>query len=58
LSETDCPECSAKIRIPSDAIDGEIVTCPDCGTGFELEISGSGTVTLKQAESVAEDWGE
>jgi alpha-aminoadipate carrier protein LysW len=48
----------AEIKIPDDAIDGEIVTCPDCGTSFELDISQAGEKTIKAAETVGEDWGE
>ena len=33
---TNCPECDAKITIPEDAVDGEIVTCAECGASFEL----------------------
>ena len=33
---TNCPECDANITIPEDAVEGEIVTCPDCGASFEL----------------------
>lgn len=53
-----CLECDQELRIPSDAIDGEIVTCGDCGSSFELEISESGVISLKTAESTGEDWGE
>jgi alpha-aminoadipate/glutamate carrier protein LysW len=53
-----CLECEQEIRIPTDVIDGEIVTCRDCGTSFELEISESGVISLKLAESAGEDWGE
>jgi alpha-aminoadipate/glutamate carrier protein LysW len=53
-----CLECNQEIRVQEDSIDGEIVTCGDCGTSFELEISDSGVLTLKAAESVGEDWGE
>ena len=53
-----CLECCGEIAVPSDAIDGEIVTCGDCGTAFELEITSTGELILKAAESVAEDWGE
>jgi alpha-aminoadipate/glutamate carrier protein LysW len=53
-----CPECVTELKIPSDAIDGEIVTCQDCGSSWEVEISSEGTISLKQAESVGEDWGE
>jgi alpha-aminoadipate carrier protein LysW len=59
-SVTNCLECMAEIKVPNDAIDGEIVTCTECGTAFELEISPStpGVIVLKPAESVGEDWGE
>jgi alpha-aminoadipate/glutamate carrier protein LysW len=53
-----CLECMAEIKVPDDAIDGEIITCPDCGTSFELDISQTGEKTIKNAETVGEDWGE
>ncbi len=53
-----CLECVADLTVPADAIDGEIVTCNDCGTAFELDISETGVLVLKPAEAVAEDWGE
>ena len=53
-----CIECTAEIEVPHDAIDGEIVSCNDCGTSFELDISESGILSLKPAEAVTEDWGE
>jgi len=31
-----CEECDAEISLPSDALEGEIVTCPECGASFEL----------------------
>ena len=56
--EMNCLECYGEISVPGDAIDGELVTCNECGTSFELDISDSGVMTLKTAETVAEDWGE
>jgi len=53
-----CIDCFAEISVPQDAIDGEILSCRECGTSFELEISNAGVLSLKQAETVAEDWGE
>jgi alpha-aminoadipate/glutamate carrier protein LysW len=55
---TNCLECNQEIRVPDDVIDGEIVTCGDCGTSFEIDISESGVLSLRTAESVGEDWGE
>lgn len=54
-----CLECDAALTIPSDAIQGEIVSCKECGTSFELvkEQSG-GLFSLRPAELEGEDWGE
>ena len=54
---TNCPECDAKITIPEDAVDGEIVTCAECGASFELA-KGSDGFELKPAQTVGEDWGQ
>ena len=53
-----CPECDGNIKIPGDASNGEIVSCPDCGADFEISKSNGSKVELKQAEPVGEDWGE
>ena len=52
-----CEECDADISIPSDALEGEIVTCPECGASFEL-VKGSNGFDLKPAQTVGEDWGQ
>jgi alpha-aminoadipate carrier protein LysW len=54
---TSCPECDADINIPDDAVEGEIVTCPDCGASFELSKAPEG-FELKPAQTVGEDWGQ
>ena len=56
--EAKCLECDANVRVLDDAVVGEIVTCPDCGADYEVAALDNGTVTLKLAESVKEDWGE
>ena len=52
-----CTECDAEIKIPSDAMENEIVTCSDCGASYELIKSNDG-FAIRPAESVGEDWGE
>ena len=37
---------------------GEIVSCKECGAEYEVADFSNGTVTLKPAEQVEEDWGE
>ncbi len=54
-----CLECDAQVAIPSDAIQGEIVSCKECGTSFELVRLQSGALfSLRPAELEEEDWGE
>lgn len=52
-----CPECDADLSIPADSVQGEILSCPDCGQSYELQNS-DGTLSLKVAETIGEDWGQ
>lgn len=51
-----CPECDASISLAADAVEGEIIVCPDCAA--ELEIVSLDPPTLELAPEVGEDWGE
>ena len=53
-----CPECDGDIEVPDDVISGEIVSCPDCGMDYEVEVTQEGEIRLKPAEIEGEDWGE
>lgn len=55
--KTACLECGGAVLIPDDVMQGEIVSCPDCGAEFEVKI-GSGVATLAPAPKIEEDWGE
>jgi alpha-aminoadipate carrier protein LysW len=52
-----CAECGGSVPVADDALKGEIVSCPDCGTEFEVKEMGS-TVQLVAAPKIEEDWGE
>ncbi len=52
-----CPDCEASIPIPEDAVQGEIVTCPDCGLDLEVIVVGQ-TLAIKAVTVQKEDWGE
>lgn len=52
-----CEECDAEIKVPEDSIEGEIVSCPDCGSSYEL-VKNEGGFTTKPAQVVGEDWGQ
>ena len=56
--EAKCLECDANVHVEDDVVVGEIITCPDCGADYEVEALNDGTVTIKIAETVKEDWGE
>lgn len=51
-----CPICDAPLDLPGDTLQGELKDCPDCGT--ELEVTGLGPITLREAPQSEEDWGE
>lgn len=54
-----CLECDAQIPVPTDAIQGEVVTCRDCNAAYELVREPNGQLlTLRPAETEGEDWGE
>jgi alpha-aminoadipate/glutamate carrier protein LysW len=58
MTKTNCPECDSSFDVQEDAIVGEIVSCPDCGADYEVASLENGTIVVKAAESVKEDWGE
>ena len=56
--KVNCKECDKELNVPDDVVKGEIVTCPDCGSDFEIVSVSNKKVELKPAEKVGEDWGE
>ncbi|MGQ9781571.1 MAG: alpha-aminoadipate/glutamate carrier protein LysW/ArgW [Nitrososphaeria archaeon] len=56
--KTTCEICGGEVEVPADAIRGEIVSCPDCGTEYEVVEIKEGKASLKPAEEIGEDWGE
>jgi|GEM_PF-585515 len=57
MSQEKCTDCEAMIEVPDDAVDGEIVTCSDCGLDLEVHVSPQGRI-LKPLLVAKEDWGE
>ncbi len=56
--ESECSMCGGIIAIQNDAIQGEIVDCPDCGLEFEIQSLANNSVLIRAAEEIREDWGE
>ncbi|UCG87495.1 MAG: lysine biosynthesis protein LysW [Gemmatimonadota bacterium] len=55
-AEAECPECAAVIELDDDVVEGEIVTCTECG--MELEVVPGNPWSLTPAPEEEEDWGE
>ena len=53
---SECPVCSAQVKLAADVVKGELLECGECGT--ELEVSSLEPLTLKEAPQEEEDWGE
>lgn len=53
----ECIDCAATIEIPSDALEGEIVGCPDCGLDFVI-VQEDGSLVIHELLIDGEDWGE
>jgi len=53
-----CLECDATIKLPSDVLEGEIVTCQDCGASYEVYKNEKGEIDIRPAKVEGEDWGE
>ncbi len=59
MASLSCSECDAALTVPADAIQGEIISCKDCGASYELtKEEKSGLFSIRAAESEEEDWGE
>lgn len=52
----ECPVCGAEFELQDDAVEGELITCADCGT--ELEVTSLDPPEVAEAPSEEEDWGE
>lgn len=52
----ECPICGASIQLGQDAVVGELMSCPECGT--ELEVTGVNPPAVVEAPQEEEDWGE
>lgn len=53
---TKCLECQGDITVENDVQAGEVLTCPECSTDFE--VVGTNPVKLAPAPVAQEDWGQ
>lgn len=52
----ECPICGADIELSDETVEGELITCEDCGT--ELEVISVDPPEVAEAPQEEEDWGE
>jgi alpha-aminoadipate carrier protein LysW len=53
-----CPECGAEISLSEDVVQGEIITCQDCGLELEVKELNNDSVEVEELQIEGEDWGE
>jgi len=58
LAKCECPSCYFEFELNEDAIEGEIIVCPDCGVDLELVKIEGENAKVVEAEKTEEDWGE
>ena len=56
MAVCECVECGGAVNVPADAMQGEILTCGDCGV--ELEVTELNPLRVELAPMEMEDWGE
>jgi len=52
----ECVVCGAKLTLPEDTVQGELISCTECGV--DLEVTGTNPFTVVEAPQEEEDWGE
>lgn len=55
-NSVECVVCEGRVNLPGEAMEGEILVCPDCGS--ELELVSLDPPAVEEAPEVQEDWGE
>ncbi len=55
-TQIECPECAGALALPADVMEGEILSCDECGV--EWEVVGGEPLSVVRAPEVEEDWGE
>ena len=56
MAQVECVECGAMIDLGADVMQGEILSCADCGADLEVISLDPPQVDLAPMEM--EDWGE
>lgn len=52
----ECVVCGSELDLDDDIVAGELIDCSDCGS--ELEIASLDPITIQEAPTEEEDWGQ
>jgi len=58
MMKAKCPDCDAELEVPTDIIQGEILSCPGCGLELEVKEMAGESIGLQELVIEGEDWGE
>lgn len=56
--KVECPSCFFEWTSSDDIMEGEVITCPDCGVDLEVVAISEKELKLEKMDSSDEDWGE
>ena len=54
----ECPGCFFEFPPEGEIMQGEVITCPDCGVDLEVLKVSAEKIEVQVAEMGEEDWGE
>ena len=54
----ECPSCFFEFEPENAVMQGEVITCPDCGVDLEVLKITDAKIEVQVAEMGQEDWGE
>ena len=53
-----CGECGGSLEVTNDMEGGDLISCPDCGLDYVVEVNDKGVKILSELNLECEDWGE
>jgi len=56
MQKLECTTCGSELEIPDDVLDGEIISCPTCGSRYVIHLEGG--IRLEEFKGEVEDYGE
>ncbi|NMC03686.1 MAG: hypothetical protein GYA24_00670 [Candidatus Lokiarchaeota archaeon] len=56
--KAECPSCFFEWQTEDDIMEGEVITCPDCGVDLEVAGVSGDQLKLEKMDGSDEDWGE